>query len=386
MKVCFIINGLYVGGAEVMLYNLLRHSQCLRNSLVVSLIPGGEMTRRIQEIGVEVETLGMTSGRPSFSALWRLVKLLRTHQFDIVSTWMYHADLLGGVAAKITGLPVVWGIHNNTLDGGKSKKITKIVVYICSILSFFVPDKIISCSSRSKDTHIKLGYSSKKIIVIPNGFDLDTYSPDINARRSVCRELNISEDMFLVGLVARFDPQKNHIGFLDAAKEIFLYKKNVHFILIGAGVTDENDILRSKIKNSEIEANIHLLGLRQDIDRFMASFDVLVMSSYGEAFPIVLGEAMSCGTLCVATDVGDSAFIIGDTGKIVPPEDMSGLAQSVLEILNFPPELKDVLKLKARDRIAKNFDIKNISILYEDLFKNIASSHVRHNRNSGKKF
>lgn len=360
-----------------MLYKLLQHSPSLRQSLVVTLIPGGEIASRIQMLGVRVETLNMQRRALDIFSVWRLSRLLHAEKFELVSTWMYHADFLGGVAAWMANIPVLWNIRNSDLDASKTKWTTRALVNLCGKLSRTVPERIISCSAVARDIHVELGYQREKFQIIPNGFDLQGFKPEPEARNSVRSELGVPADAHLVGVVARFDPQKNHVGFLDAAQHIAKARPNVHFVLVGTEVTWENETLRQKIEDSGLRARLHLLGPRTDIARLMASFDVLVSSSlYGEAFPNVLGEAMACGVPCVATDAGDSAYIVGDTGRIVSVGDMHTLAGSVVDVLSMSSTERTAVGNRARARVEELFEIGRIAKEYEKIFEEVRHTCV----------
>jgi glycosyltransferase involved in cell wall biosynthesis len=117
-----------------------------------------------------------------------------------------------------------------------------------------------------------------------------------------------------------------------------------------------------------------LLGLRNDMPELMAALDVLASSSsYGEAFPNVLGEAMACGVPCAVTDVGDSAYIVGDTGHVVASGDMTGLAQALAGILQLPAAERLALSEAARSRVATHFEIGHITRQYEAFYTDLAS-------------
>ncbi|MCX7901004.1 MAG: glycosyltransferase, partial [Burkholderiaceae bacterium] len=291
MKATFVITGLATGGAEIMLQKVLERMTRLRVGRVVALRSGGELEDRFRASGFDVVGLDMKPGVPDPRAVWRLAHVLRKDGADVVSTWMYHADIVGGLAARLAGLPVVWSLRNSTLSPDATKLSTRAVVRACAALSHMVPAAIISCSYRARDVHIRLGYKASKFRVIPNGFDIGRFAPSNEARLAVRRELGISDDAPLVGLVARFDPQKNHAGFLEAAQSIHQQRPDVRFVMVGAGVTRDNPALTGDIRDRGLSGVVALLGRREDMPQLMAALDVLVSSSYGEAFPNVLGEA-----------------------------------------------------------------------------------------------
>lgn len=370
ISVFYIITGLNTGGAEIMLLKLLERLSPQFSAQVISLTDIGSVGKRIQALGIPVKALGMSRKIPNLFACLRLVQLFQHSQPDIVHTWMYHSDLLGGLAARIAGVPrVVWNIRHSDLSRENNKATTRFVAALCARLSTIIPDRIQCCSTVAKDIHISLGYAQDKFIVTPNGFDLKRFRPDPQARESVRQELEIAADTPLVGLIARFDPQKNHIGFFEAAGYLHQKRPDVHFLLAGSGIDADNPALMAAIYQAKVSHVTHLLGLREDIPRLMASLDILASSSYGEGFPNVLGEAMGCGVPCVVTDVGDSAYIVGDTGKVVAFGNMTALANALASLLSLSGSERITLGQQARHRIEKNFEINHVINLYESLYK-----------------
>lgn len=381
MKVLFVITGLSTGGAEMMLLKLMQHSPTLRQGRIVALRAGGEMAERFRALGVEVDALGMRPGVPNLVAFVRLIKLIRSYAPDVVSTWMYHADLFGGLAARFAGVPVVWGIHHSNLDRGGVGRLTRWVVRACAVLSRAVPAKIACCSFKARDVHAKAGYAFEKMVVIPNGFDLELFKPEVHMAKHVRLELGLPPAAQLVGLFGRYIAIKNHAGFIEAARLLSQVNSDVHFLLAGAGVDATNSELVAQIQQVGLADRVHLLGLRNDIPRITAALDVAVLTSWGEAFPNVLGEAMACGVPCVTTDVGDAAHIVGDTGVVVAAGDMQGVAEGMARLLALSPDERDVLRQRVRSRIAERFEISVVAARYEELFAEAVSSF--NNKSSG---
>jgi glycosyltransferase involved in cell wall biosynthesis len=372
LKLTHLITSLDMGGAEMMLYRLLKHIDPTRfENRVISLIPAGVVGDKIRALGIPVCSLDMRSGHPSISAVFRLVGLLRREKPGLLHTWMYHADLIGGLAGFLTHTPVIWAIHNSSPDSVAVKNNTLRVVRLNAHLSGWLPLQIVSCSDAARKAHINIGYNPDKFIVIPNGFDLDLFHPDPAARISLRRELELSPDTLLIGLVARFDPIKDHQTFIQAARQFSLLYPQTHFLLCGEGISWQNVILAGWIESAGIRANCHLLGRRDDIPRVMAGLDINTLSSIGEAFPNVLSEAMACGVPCVTTDVGDAAEIVGDTGIVVPPGEPQALARGWEHIVNLTTEERIRLGEKARERIHSRYQIQQIVEQYESLYMKI---------------
>jgi glycosyltransferase involved in cell wall biosynthesis len=372
--VTHIITDVSTGGAEIMLLKLLSHIDRQRfASRVISLTTGGSIGDRLEGLGIPVQALGMRPGFPDAGAVLRLAGWLRGNPPNLVQTWMYHADLVGGIAAHLAGrAPVIWGIRNSNLDVVHSRRSTHWTVKICAFLSNKIPERIVSCSETARRIHVNLGYAADRMLVIPNGFDLDLFRPDPQGRASLRQELGFLPEARLVGLVARFDPQKDHQTFIRAAAKVRARNAGVEFLLCGDGITGENAQLVGWIEELGLRDCFHLLGRREDIPRLSAALDVACSSSaYGEAFPNVLGEAMACGVPCVVTDVGDSAYIIGNTGKVVPPNDPEALAGAVVELLELPADRRHELGEAARRRVQQNFDIRAVVNRYEQLYSSI---------------
>lgn len=369
MRIVHIITGLSTGGAEMSLYRLL--SKLSPNYIlhVISLTTIGEVGNRIQELGVPVESLNINPNMPNPLSILQLAQKLKELQPDIVHTWLYHADLIGGLAAKLASVPnLTWAIRNSDLSVDKTKWTTRAVVKICARLSRQIPDKIISCSHTARDIHVALGYDESRFVVIPNGFDLASFRPDYAARCEVRQELGIPAEAPVIGLVARLDLQKNHQGFFEAAGILHASNPNVNFLLAGKDIVRNNSTVDAWVRNAGVENVTHLLGLRNDIPRLTATFDIATSSSWGEAFPNVVGEAMACAVPCVVTDVGDSAYIVGNTGIVVKPGDMRGLADAWSKLLALSPNGIQEIGQLARRRVADYFEINNVVAQYEALY------------------
>jgi glycosyltransferase involved in cell wall biosynthesis len=381
IHIVHIITDLYTGGAEVMLARLLASLD--RDQFepgVIALTGWGPVGDALKAQGVPVRCLGLPPGRVTPAAFFKLAGWLRELCPDVIHTWMYHSDLVGGLAARLAGSsPVVWGIHNSTLDPQYSRRSTLAVVWLLARLSYQLPARIFSCSQVARDVHVGRGYCAGKFQIIPNGFDLSQFHPDPQARRSVRTELGIPEGTPVVGLAARFDPQKDHHNFVLAAGRLAKREPDVHFVLCGDRVTWDNPELSGWIDAAGLREIFHLLGRRADMPAVMAALDVgATASAYGEAFPQVVGEAMACEVPCVVTDVGDSGFLVGDTGRVVPARDPDALAAAMKDLLTLPAEDRQRLGKAARQRVQENFSLGEICEQYSRVYRELASSKGVH--------
>jgi len=225
--------------------------------------------------------------------------------------------------------------------------------------------------------HAAVGYAADKIVFIPNGFDLEAFRPDPAARGAVRRELGIPDAAPLIGLVGRFDPQKDHAMFLQAAAHLGGLRPDANFLLCGDHVDWANPELAAEIALAGIRDRCYLLGRRSDMPRIQASLDIATSSSaYGKAFSNAIGEAIAAGIPCVVTDVGDSAAIVAPTGRVVPTRDPGALARTWQSLLELAPERRGALGAAARDRIGRHLSLAAIAARYAALYDEIAAART----------
>ena len=339
---------------------------------VISLTDIGEIGSRIAALGVPVEALGMRRGVPDPIRFLRLVRRLRQVKPDVVHTWMYHANLMGGSAARLAGVPaVIWAIYSSGLLRANTSLLTKLTVSWCAKLSSWLPDCVQYDSHHGKAYHEKIGYREHCSLVIPNGVDLETFTPNEQARHDVRHELGISSNTPLIGLIGRFDPIKNHAGFIKAAGFLHCNRPDAHFLMAGKDVEWSNPVLQKLIEAARLTGVFHLLGLRADIPRITASLDLASLTSWSEAFGIVLIEAMACGVPCVSIDAGEQALILADTGWIVPVGDMAGIAARWAAFLTLPENERRLIGARARARAMDKFELGVVVKRYEAMYLDV---------------
>ncbi len=375
MRILHIITGLSTGGAERALYNLLQGGLSTEfDSHVISLSDMGTMGSPIKSLGVSVTPLGMQGSRPSVGSILKLRRIIKELQPALIQGWMYHGNLAAMLARSFCSkkTPVVWNIRQSLYRIEKEKRLTRQVIRANSWLSK-LPDTILYNSQLSRKQHERFGFVPHTGQVIPNGINCQQFSFSEDARDRVRSELSIPTDALVVGHVARFHPMKDHANFLRAAEIILTHYPKTHFMLSGREVDWNNPGLKQHIPVS-LHHQFHLLGERHDVADLMTAMDVLSSSSsWGEAFPNVLGEAMAVGIPCVATDVGDSALIVGDCGVVVEAGDKIALATRIESLLSMPQIKRRSLCDLARQRIEKNFSLTTIVERYAGLYKTIIS-------------
>ncbi len=357
-----------------MLYQLLsRINRDRFNPVVVSLMDRGTLGDPIEALGIPVHTIGMKPKKPTPRDIWRLIHTVRQSSPDLIQGWMYHGNLAAQLASifSFKKIPVLWDIQCSLLPF--EKRTTKWVIKWGAAASKF-PSQIIFVSRLSKVQHESLGYYSENSCVIPNGIDTSRFIPSLEARLAVRRELGLPETSFLIGLICRYHPMKDHANFLQAAALIIKSHPDLHFILAGRGVEPKNETLYQLIQELGLVNHTHLLGERQDMPSLTAALDIACSASaYGEGCPLIVEEAMSCGVPCVVTEVGDSGWIVGDTGRVVPPKDSQALANTWKELIALDSQSRELLGKAARARISEYFSLDFVVAQYEALCESVLS-------------
>lgn len=372
MRIVHVITGLNNGGAEGALFRLVTTDKKDTHH-VIALMGSGVYGARLSAAGIPVTVLNMPRRHVTLSGLTKLHRLIRSIDPDVVQTWLYHSDFVGGLLARLAGKPVVWGIRNTIMDPARAARSTKLMVALCARTSGWLPRRVVSCSVQAAREHVDVGYRRDKMVVIANGFDVSEIGPEAKMREQTRAELGVAPDTRLLGMVARYDPQKDHAN-LAAALEL-LASQNIRewrCVMAGADVTALNAELLALLDRHGVRERCLLLGPRTDVPAIMNGLDLHILSSaYGEAFPNVVAEAMACGTPCVVTDIGDAALIVADTGWVVPGADPISLARAVGEALS---ELEhaaqwDARRAAARQRIAAEFDMDRMVNGYRKVWR-----------------
>ncbi|MDX1412523.1 MAG: glycosyltransferase [Nitrospirales bacterium] len=379
IKIVHLITDLDLGGAETMLGRLV--SRMDRNRFqnnVISLMEPGPIGEMIQASGIPVCSLRLKRGVPDPRAIFQLSHYLQKEVPDILQTWLYHSDLLGSIVGRLVGIPVIlWNIRCSEMDMSQYSVLSKMIRGLLGKISS-LPRAVIVNSEAGRQYHETLGYRPRQWRVIANGIDLAQFHPDPEARTRLRKELNLSPNALVIGLLGRFDPMKDHENFLHAAKHLLRAYPKTHFVLAGRGVTAQNTKLFQARRKLEVMENTHLMGERRDVQMLLAGMDILTSASaFGEGFPNIIGEGMACGIPCVVTDVGDSARIVSETGRVVKPRDPKALAGAWEELIRLGEGGRQLLGKTARQRIQEHFDLSKIVGQYEKFYENLIQGKER---------
>jgi glycosyltransferase involved in cell wall biosynthesis len=370
ITILHLITGLETGGAERMLVHLANRTDRRRfRSVVVSMTGRGTMGPLVEAAGVTLRSLDLRRGVPDPRGIVRLGRILREFRPDVLQTWLYHADLLGLIARRLGLVPhLVWGLQSS--ERGELAMVRRILAWSSS-----TPDAVVTVSRAGHLSHEGIGYRPRRWAHIPNAFDTAALHPDAEARHRGRAALGIADDRIAILMPARYHPMKDHANFLAAATRLAAAHSNVLFAMAGAGTDPSNLDLAAAVAAHGLGGRALQLGDRRDIETLYPAFDIVTLSSaFGEALPMVLGEAMACGVPCVATDSGDAALIVGDAGIIVPPRAPAALAAGWAQLIALGDEGRAALGTSARARIVELYDLDRVVPRFEALYEEIATA------------
>ncbi len=375
-KILFVITALPIGGAQMMLFKLLKTINRERfDATVVSLSNVGVVGDQISRLGYRVVPLNISPGAMSIRGLFALRAVIKAERPDIIQGWMYHANVAAQLAAMLVRrpVPVVTSIRATYSILDHKKLNTAIVIWMGAKLSGRAHATINNSRFSATEHRRQLGYSTSNVVVIPNGFDTAAFRPDPAARARVRASLGIPEGTLLVGIIGRVEPIKDHGTFLRAARLVRQQFPNARFLLVGAGAAPSNAALTALIRECGLENSVYLLSECSDMPELTAALDLSVLSSLSEGFPNVVGEAMSCAVCAVATATGDTGAIIGRTGGLAPVHRPEMLADAMSRVLAMEPEQRRNLGYLARARIVEKFSLEAVVRQYEAVYERVLS-------------
>ncbi|MDF2691186.1 MAG: glycosyltransferase [Gammaproteobacteria bacterium] len=369
IKVTHVITSLSSGGAQVLLYELLKNANHSKFDMeVVCLGKSGPIAELIAGLPCKITYLKANKVFPLLAA-WRLFKIFKSARPDAVHTWMYHADFLGGLAAKMAGLrKIIWSIHHS--DAANLKTTTKWVMKLCARLSYYLPSKIVLTAKNAQSYHESYAYQTNKMTVISNAIDPEKFVRKTELRTATRQRLGIAENEFVWGSFTRFHPQKGLGVLLKAYSQVLQQSSQPSkLILAGFAMDSSNLELRELVEKYQLNDKVILLGEIQKVADYLPALDSLLSASIsGETSPLIIMEAMSCELPCVVSKIGDCAEIIADSGYAVKANDANALAKAMTDMMGLSVEHRQALGQLARNRVLQHYHIKNMTSAYENLY------------------
>ncbi|GAB7081950.1 glycosyltransferase [Megalodesulfovibrio paquesii] len=380
LRLLHVITGLNPGGAETMCVALAcalaRHTSPTFEQTVVSLLPEGPLAEPLLRAGIPVVSCTMRRAWDAPASLLRLHEALGFFRPHVVQSWMYHADFMTGIALRLRrrgpdGAPaLLWGVHNGSLEPAVLPASTRLIIRLLAWASSWIPDAVVSCAQAAATAHRAAGYRPTRWEIIPNGVETDRFRPDATLRHETRRTWGIPGTAPVLGLAARDHPVKDLPTFFRAVAPLLQHEPDLRCVCCGPGLTADNSRLRALFGELHLGERCLLLGPQQDMPRFWNGVDVAVSSSRGEALPLGLAEAMACGVPVVATDVGDTAQLVGSTGAIVPAANPRALGEAIRRMLTLRPPGQ--LGQAARARILELYSLETCAARYATLYATMA--------------
>ena len=371
IRVSHLIAGLPVGGAERMLAALCKHGRDVGiKSSVVCLGPSGPVSDDLTRDHIAVEHLGLETIWKFPLARRAIRDALASQAPDVIQAWMYHSNLAATLAARRLDVPVAWNIRQSLHRPDLFKATTRLVIRTNARLSRRSA-AIVYNSGIARSQHEQRGFDKSKGVLIPNGVDVGKFAGDVAARRGLREAMAIDEDVIVAVAVGRANAIKGHEVLLAAVRIAANSGVPLHFLLVGEGVTWDAPPYAYYRDEADVQECVTLAGSRHDIPDVLMAADLFVSSSWTEGFPNAVAEAMAAGLPCVVTDVGDSALLAGDTGRIVDPGNPQALADAVVAIAMAEPSKRHRLGAAARDRVRREFSMQAMCQRYRDLYRSL---------------
>lgn len=343
---------------------------------VVTLMPPGFVGRKMTASGISVHSLGMTNMWTAMGAAMRLARHIRAAKPDLVMAWMHHAQLATTLAVPLSGVrvPVVWNVRHSLGSGyAHEKRTTRLILRIQSALSH-KPAAIIYNSRAAAHQYRAIGFEPRCEHVIPNGFEVDLAQSAGDEGSRLRRIFGIAEGQVVIGMVARAHPMKDVANLVAAFALLRSSRFAAHLLIVGEGMDKPSPDVAAALARLP-EGSWTLSGQRGDVPEWLGGLDILALpSAWGEGFPNIVGEAMAKGVPCVGTDVGDTAWVIGPTGRSVPPQNATALAQALMEFCGMTGAERKALGNAARQRIRDMFTLDQVIARYDALYDEMTGS------------
>lgn len=376
-----IITNLSSGGAERMLYKLLAQSKrdpaIDFQHVVISMVGKEYIGEQIESLGVPVHTLGLKrAALPSPRVLGELRRLVQEYQPEILLGWMYHGNLAAWFCSKVLSsrkAALLFNIRHSVADISHEKPLSRIVIRLGARVANSASALIYNSQTSAKQ-HAQLGYPPSLEKILPNGFELERYELGSEVRLEFRKELGLTEDDFLIALIGRYHPMKDHTTFIQAARIFSDKNPTAKFVFVGRGTSAENDALCAELNEAKLRERFFLLGERTDVPEILNGVDVLTScSAWGEGFSNVIGEACAAAKPVVVTDVGDALEIVGEYGKKSEISDPHSLARAWQQLIDMGPDAREELGQRLRTRVSERYSIESITREYSKLFSSLLS-------------
>lgn len=371
IKVLHIISNLMSGGAEAMLSKVARASaKSDVDHVVISMITGGIIADDLATSDIPVHFLGAGRSFGAVTHIGEIRQLARDLNPDLIQGWMYHGNIAGTAGGLFNGrsIPVIWNVRQTVRTLRHESLLTAFLILLGAPLSRS-PRAIIYNSLHAAEDHERFGYTHKRRVIIPNGFDTELFRPSATSRGFLLKELRLPANAAIVGRVANFHTHKDFPTLMAAFASIARQNPRAHLVMVGRGLDSKNHAFAALMASLPFSDRVRIMGERSDVAQIIPGFDVLLSSSSAEAFPNVIGEAMACGVSTVTTDAGDCREVLGDPERVVARGDAEALAQATLQLLSLDPAERAAIGSRDRARVIERYSIEAVAAQYAALWR-----------------
>jgi glycosyltransferase involved in cell wall biosynthesis len=362
MNILFLTRSLNYGGSERQLVALAKGLWKQGVAVTVATFyPGGPLRSDLESTGVSVESVEKRSRWDMLGFFWRLLQLAHRVRPSIIHGYLTTANILTILLKPFCpSTKIVWGLRASNMELERYGYVDQVQSWVECKLSHFA-DLIVVNSHAGFDVAARKGFPQHKMVVIPNGIDIDRFHPDLVSRNERCQAWGVADGEHLIGLVGRLDPMKGHDTFIKAAALLSRRRDNIRYICVGDGPEAFKEKLMDLSKELGLGQQMIWAHASNDVGAVYNALDLVTScSSFGEGFSNVIGEAMACGRPCVVTDVGDAKRIVGDTGYVVAPGNPAALALAWQEALDAGVDEQAKQGQRARERIIQHFSLERL--------------------------
>ena len=371
LDILFICNSLNLGGAEKIMYEIVKNIRSYKRE-IICLTSRGHYSTLLEKEGIKVTYLNLYRNPFNLLYIFKTYLIILKKKPKIIHSFLYHSDVIGSILAKLSFTKkIIWSVHSDFIKSNNTL-LRNLQVKFLSRISHYIPNIIIYCSKESLDNHIRFGYCRNKSIIIKNGICTKKFYPREKSYYQIRKLLGIKKDSFLIGHIARFHQIKGHYLLLNCLKLLKKENKDFRCLMIGTNIDKNNFSLKNQIKKNNLEENIILYGETKFPHKLINAFDINIITSVSESSSLVLMEAMASGIPTLATNVGPISKTLGKTGWVVENKSAKHLAEKLIFIIKNKKSLK-IKSTSARERIIRIYSqekmLKKYNLTYELFLK-----------------
>jgi glycosyltransferase involved in cell wall biosynthesis len=360
-KLCLVHPTFEKGGAET---QILQNLGFFSSNSSLSVILFDDPTDTISSLSakfplIKFYTLKKSTGLfGNIRFLWNAISLIKAISPNIIISYLIHANLLCLLAGRLSGAErIIWGLRTSTFSLTEFGLKGAILNFFSIIFSRSV-DCLIANNEAGLQQFLSSGARPKRVFTIPNGIDVERYTPSLQERKRCRDEFAISDQAIVIGTVARVVPWKGYETLLKAFATVATSTPGIRLVCVGTGSSVLTHSYRDLTSRLGITDNVIWAGRQEAVGSFLDLMDIFVLpSTSGEGFSNALAEAMAKELPCIATDVGDSKSIVSDCGIVISPERSDQLADALHRLI-FAPDLRNSLGAQARLRMIDQYSIE----------------------------